>query len=263
MNKGMTTGMFFLLCLMSGSGTTAEFQKQPQPINKHQFRPENQGEYRSQQYQAKPLQEKPYEAWGLTQKDWMVYQKLMQGTRGVLSPELDPITALGVEANSESERQRYAELHVKFERQRVEKELAFQRSVDAAWNRLYPNAQLIDMSKLKKGEQTPSSAAQTQGRLLFFTRIKQCPDCEQTLKTLLGQIRQGRQLDIFLVDAKTDDDIRAWARTHNIPTEKVMDRSITLNHDKGRLDMISQFTGQVPYLAVKTGHNRYQEINVH
>ena len=255
MNKGVTTGMFSLLCLIAVSGTAAEFQKQSQPVKNNQYRMDDSGEYQLQQ-----LQEKPYEAWGLTQEDWVRYQKLMQGHRGIISPGLDPITALGVEADSESDRQRYAELHVKFEKQRVEKELAFQRSVDAAWDRIYPNAQLIDMSKLKKMEQSPS-VTQTPGRLLFFTSTGQCLECEQTLKTLLEQNRQGRQLDIFLVDAKTDDDIRAWAKAHNIPRTKVMDRSITLNHDRGRLNMISQFSRQVPYIAVKTGHNKYQEVN--
>lgn len=260
MNKGLTTGMFSLLCLIAVSGTAAEFQKKPQLINNNQYRMDNMDNNSDYDYQLQQLEEKPYEAWGLTQEDWIRYQKLMQGHRGIMSPGLDPITALGVEATSESERQRYAELHVKFEKQRVEKELAFQRSVDDAWDRLYPNAQLIDMSKLKKNEQA-SSLTHTQGRLLFFTSTSQCLECEQTLKTLLEQNRQGRQLDIFLVDAKTDDDIRAWAKAHNIPRAKVMDRSITLNHDKGRLNMISQFSGQVPYLAVKTGRNQYQEVN--
>lgn len=256
MNKGLTTGMFSLLCLIAVSGTAAEFQKQTQPIKNNQYRMENSSEYQLQQ-----LKEKPYEAWGLTQEDWDLYQELMQGHRGILSPGLDPITALGVEATSESDRQRYAEAHVKFEKQRVDKELAFQRSVDAAWDRLYPNALLINMNKLKKKEQS-LSVTRTQGRLLFFTRIKQCPECDQNLEILLEQNRQGRQLDIFLVDAKTDNDIRVWARVHNIPRKKVMERSITLNHDRGRLGMISQFTGQVPYLAVKTGNNQYQKIAV-
>ncbi len=257
MNKGLTTGMFISLCLISLSGRGSDLKSQAQKIVDHQYRSD-----KSSDYQLSQLNTKPYEVWGLTKKDWAIYQTLMQGSRGILSPHLDPITALGVEASGEVERQRYAELHVKFEKQRVEKELAFQRSVDAAWDRLYPKAQLIDMEKIKN-IQNRSSVNLTAGRLLFFTSINSCIKCEQALNVLLEQAKQGRDLDIFLLDAKNDNAIRSWAKTHQIPREKVIARSITLNHDQGRLAMISQFTGQVPYVAVKVGHNRYQEIDVH
>ncbi|MCB1890192.1 MAG: TIGR03759 family integrating conjugative element protein, partial [Rhodocyclaceae bacterium] len=42
--------------------------------------------------------------WGLTAEDWARYRELMQGPLGVYSPELDPLTALGIEARSEEER---------------------------------------------------------------------------------------------------------------------------------------------------------------
>ena len=53
----------------------------------------------------------------------------MQGHRGILSPDIDPITALGVEAETEEERRRFAEIHVRFELQRTQKEVAFQHSL--------------------------------------------------------------------------------------------------------------------------------------
>lgn len=74
--------------------------------------------------------------WGLTDSEWQHYQQLRQGERGIWSPGLDPLTALGVEANSDAERQRYAELLARKEHQRVEKELAFQRAYSQAWKRL-------------------------------------------------------------------------------------------------------------------------------
>ncbi len=76
--------------------------------------------------------------WGLTDSEWQHYQQLRQGERGIWSPGLDPLTTLGVETNSDAERQRYAELLARKEHQRVEKELAFQRAYDQAWKRLYP-----------------------------------------------------------------------------------------------------------------------------
>ena len=212
-----------------------------------------------QHIRPQSIEPKEYEVWGLKREDWKAYQNLMQGHRGILSPNLDPITALGVEANTQAERRRFAEIHVQFEKQRVEKELAFQRAVDKAWSRLYPSGQLINMSKVTQAQET---LVQPSGRLLFFTTVNPCPDCDSTLSALMEQVKEGRQLDIYVGAAKSDTDIRDWAKTHRIPSQRVRSRLITLNHDNGKLAMISQFTGQVPYLAVKVGSNRYQQIKL-
>ncbi|EPN74421.1 hypothetical protein A221_10170, partial [Pseudomonas syringae pv. actinidiae ICMP 18801] len=56
--------------------------------------------------------------WNLSPQEWQRYQTLMQSSRGVYSPGLDPLTALGIEARTDEERRRYAELQVKAEAQR-------------------------------------------------------------------------------------------------------------------------------------------------
>ena len=219
-----------------------------------------------QQSKAQRLNHKEeYEIWGLKREDWTAYQSLMQGHRGILSPNLDPITALGVEADTQAERRRLAEIHVQFEHQRVVKELAFQQAVDQAWKRLFPQGQLIDTNKLAQAQITRvgQTMAQQKGRLLFFTTVKACSACDHALDILLAQvIEQGRQLDIYIDSAKTDTQIREWAKTHAIPPQQVRSRNITLNHDKGKLAMISQFTGQVPYVALKVGSKHYQQIKL-
>ena len=74
--------------------------------------------------------------WGLSGEEYQRYQQLMDGPRGTQSPGLDPLTALGIEAQSDAERKKYAQLWVRQEFARTEKELKFQREVDAAWQRL-------------------------------------------------------------------------------------------------------------------------------
>ncbi len=74
--------------------------------------------------------------WGLSGEEYQRYQQLMDGLRGTQSPGLDPLTVLGIEAQSDAERKKYAQLWVKQEFARTEKELKFQREVDAAWQRL-------------------------------------------------------------------------------------------------------------------------------
>ncbi|CAI1238321.1 hypothetical protein [Serratia ficaria] len=65
--------------------------------------------------------------WGLRQEEWTRYREVMRGPLGIFSPNLDPLTALGIEARSDEERRRYAELQVQIEARRVEKTLAYQR----------------------------------------------------------------------------------------------------------------------------------------
>src|SRR3546814_471820 len=50
--------------------------------------------------------------WGLQPQEWARYRELMDGPLGIYSPNLDPLSALGIEARTDEERRRYAELHV-------------------------------------------------------------------------------------------------------------------------------------------------------
>ncbi|WP_256852097.1 TIGR03759 family integrating conjugative element protein [Pantoea sp. Fr+CA_20] len=162
--------------------------------------------------------------WGLSDSDWSRYQTLMKGERGIMSPGLDPLTALGVETDNSAERRRLAELWVKHEYQRTEKELAFQRDVNAAWLRLYPETLAVNM-----GTNAAGIAHDTQGRLALFLK-ENCSRCDARLAAVLAD---NRPVDLYLVGIDSDDGLRAWAVKHNIPVEKVRSRQITLNHDNG------------------------------
>ncbi|WP_446469704.1 TIGR03759 family integrating conjugative element protein [Xenorhabdus stockiae] len=161
------------------------------------------------------------EQWQLSTDEYQRYQQLMNGPRGIQSPGLDPLTALGIEAESDAERRRYAEQWVKAEFARTEKELRFQREVNAAWQRLFPDVLPVNMEK----------SDEANGRLALFVRAKDCPQCD----TRLAEVLAAKQpVDIYLVDSQRNDDtLRQWAKTHHIPVEQVRNRQITLNHDAG------------------------------
>jgi hypothetical protein len=91
------------------------------------------------------LDERQAKDWGLRPEEWARYRQLMQGPLGIYSPNLDPLTALGIEARSDEERSRYAELQVQAESRRGKKTLAYQRADDAAWKRLYPSQQRVNL----------------------------------------------------------------------------------------------------------------------
>ncbi|MBU9819880.1 TIGR03759 family integrating conjugative element protein [Rahnella sp. BCC 1045] len=199
---------------------------------------------RDKSAQTKSLQSA--QQWGLNDTEWQKYQDLKQGKRGIQSPGLDPLTTLGVESDSSSERRHLAELWVKEEYQRTEKELAFQREVNAAWNRLYPNALSVNMGN------AAGLAHDTNGRLALFVR-NNCERCDARLAAVLAD---NRPVDIYLVgsDGK-DDTVRQWAISHNIPVDRVRNRQITLNHDKGLWMTYGQ--GQMPVI-LQQGESGWQ-----
>lgn len=174
--------------------------------------------------------------WGLSSDEYQRYQQLMNGPRGIQSPGLDPLTTLGIEAKSQAERRHFAELWVKEEFVRTEKELRFQREVDAAWRRLY--SQTLPVSLGDAG----GTALGTGQRLALFVRAQNCAACDARLTEVLAS---GRPVDIYLTDSQGKDELlRQWATGHGIPIDKVRARQITLNHDGGRWLKLGQ--GQMP-----------------
>ncbi len=95
---------------------------------------------------ARVLDDRVATEWGLQPQEWARYRELMDGPLGIYSPNLDPLSALGIEARTDEERRRYAELQVQVEARRVEKLLAYQRAYDEAWQRLNPGMQRLQSS---------------------------------------------------------------------------------------------------------------------
>lgn len=162
----------------------------------------------------------------LSNSESLRYSEIMSSIRGIQSPELDPLSALGIEARNDAERRHYAELWVKQEYERTEKELKFQREVDAAWKRLMPNMLPVNMGN------AAGIAHDSGGRLTLFVREADCQRCDARLSAVLADTRP---VDIYLVDSEgSDQKLRNWAQQHRIPAEQVRERRITLNHDAGR-----------------------------
>lgn len=183
-------------------------------------------------------------AWGLDAAEWSRYQQLMQGPLGIYSPNVDPLTALGIEARSDAERQHYAELQVHAEALRVQKELSYQHAYDAAWKRLFPDQ--VPVRSLTSPPRPDVSLAHT-ARLAVFVK-DDCPACDARVQQLQAS---GTAFDIYMVGSRGDDArIRAWAQRVGIDPNKVRTRTITLNHDAGRWLMLG---GQGTLPAVLSG----------
>lgn len=173
------------------------------------------------------LDERSARDWGLNSEEWTRYRRIMQGPLGIHSPNLDPLTALGIEARSEEERRRYAELQVRVEARRVEKMLAYQRAYDAAWQRLFPGQPRVSLP----GAKAQGAGNTGSGRLAVFVKAE-CPACDQRVRQMQAA---GQAFDLYMVGSRQDDArIRQWATRAGIDTARVRARTITLNHDAGR-----------------------------
>lgn len=164
--------------------------------------------------------------WGLTTEEWNRFERIQAGPRRYWSPRLDPLTALGVEATSNQERQRYAELQVRLEAQRAQRELAYQQAYTAAWAKLYPG--MLPVQGMSNLDSSSPSVAQ---RFALFVET-QCATCQAQTQRLIAQ---GLRLDLYLVGSQGDDElIRRWAREAGITPAQINSGQITLNHDRGR-----------------------------
>lgn len=183
--------------------------------------------------------------WNLQPDEWQRYQELMDGPLGIYSPNLDPLTALGISARSAEERRRYAELQVRAEIQRVERELAYQRAYDEAFKRLYPNLLPVDFGA--SSQPAMSAIPSGNGRTAVFVRDN-CVACDTKVLELQTT---GTAFDIYMVGSQDDDTaIRRWATKIGIDPQKVFSRAITLNHDAGRWQSLG-VGGDLPAVMVE------------
>jgi integrating conjugative element protein (TIGR03759 family) len=162
--------------------------------------------------------------WNLSVEDWARYEELMKGPRGFWSPNLDPLTALGVEARSENERVRLAQIQVRMEAERAERELAYQKTYDATFNKVFGG--LLPIAPM------PAQAPKGPPRVALFVN-ENCPECDKKAKRLQDD---KTPFDVYMVGSGGKDSvIRDWAKKAGIRPALVKDKAITLNHDNGTL----------------------------
>lgn len=186
--------------------------------------------------------------WGLRPEEWARYRQVMQGPLGIFSPNLDPLTALGIEARSDDERRRYAELQVQVEARRVEKTLAYQRAYDAAWQRLHPSMQRVSLPGANPIANT-QDALNGGGRVAVFVK-DECAKCGE----LVQQLQASKtEFDLYMVGSRQDDArIREWAKRTQIDPVRVRSGTITLNHDAGRWLSLG-LQGELPAVVRQVG----------
>ena len=187
--------------------------------------------------------------WGLTEEEILRYQEIINGPLGKWNKEIDPIMALGIYAKNETDRKRYAELYAMQEFQLTEMTQHFQREYDKAFKQLFPGAKIIDHVLLQPyyenraqkdllSGRMPHSAFQSGDKVLYFVDIH-CQSCRNQLRKLEKIIANGVKrfvgisIDIYVVNAKTEEDVRQWAINNQVNIDLVKNAQMTLNLDNG------------------------------
>lgn len=195
--------------------------------------------------------------WGLDRKEYQRYLNLMRGPLGKWNPELDPLLALGMFAESPQQERRYAELYAQQEFELTERTLQFQQAYRSAFERLYPNAAMLDQrllapyfahqqqkSTMRDAKRSVQSRFVDGDRLLFFAS-QSCRECLSLINQLVGLLSNTQQsgVDVYIRDAQNDESVRAWANARQIKTAWLNNRHLTLNRDEGLLQrLVSQST---------------------
>ena len=175
--------------------------------------------------------------WNISTDDWIRYEQIMQGEGLYLWKDLDPITVLGLNARSASERKRYAEKLAKLEFANAQKVILLDRAYNKAFHELYGKLPVVDPSKLNIGRakasllSVPKASVKTEfgDRYIAFVNT-QCNSCNRMVEQVLGSLQLGVSLDIhFKKDSRQA--ITQWANKQGISAESVEVGTVTLNPD--------------------------------
>ncbi|WP_022949767.1 TIGR03759 family integrating conjugative element protein [Methylohalobius crimeensis] len=198
------------------------------------------------------------EMWNLSEKEWARYEHLMRGIRSAVSPaNLSPVEVLGIHAESEAERRKYARMWARMMREDTRRILAFQRAYDEAWREMNPSGEIVDVDRLPGREQ----ALKRGDRLLFFTRLE-CPDCDADLRSL-ELLAQGMdlQLDVYFVDRPDAARIGTWAKHAGLDRDRLERGKTTLNRDRKLLVRLLGPAATVPR-ALRIREGRIDQLEL-
>ncbi|WP_111748598.1 TIGR03759 family integrating conjugative element protein [Salinisphaera orenii] len=170
--------------------------------------------------------------WHLSVKQWHRYKRLKKGLAKYRSDRLDPLTLLGIHAQSAAKRRAYAEKLARMEHNRVEGVLAFQKAYNAAFRKLYPNEKAVAATTAKRAlassRQTRHKLDLNPKRTAVFVDVHDCDACNRKVKKMAAA---NKPIDIYVLDAKDSDQaIRKWAKQLHLKAKRVQSGRITLNH---------------------------------
>ena len=200
-----------------------------------------------------PEQRRQARQWQLTDRDWVKYLEVMEGPRGIWSPELDPITALGVQETDPAERRRYADIWMRVESRRAELELAFEVERMAAAKRVLGDMKPIDDTGFKAAWANAKQDQRDRYTVKLFTDTT-CRDrrCKDLVRDLLASLNPDgtSPLEIYFVAGASSEAIGSWAQDMGISPTIVRQKQVSLNFDSGQFEQYGIAMDDVPEVRV-------------
>lgn len=181
--------------------------------------------------------------WGLSVAEWAKYEEIMKGEGRYNWRDADPITVLGIYAESDEERERYAERLAVQEYNLQKRFLALNAAYLKAARRLVGDEPLIDIDDFNRFYDRASlgdarstldtdnfASAMGDRYVLFIT--PGCPGCDEHFREIRKHQKFGTSLDVYFVGVGNNE-ILQWARDMKIDPAVVRGNEVTLNPDTG------------------------------
>lgn len=184
----------------------------------------------------------PNDYWQLTKDEWSRYESLVKNSPWAQwRNNASPLAILAHYTQDPEEKRRYA---------RIEAELDTWRQYSVTeFQTLYDKERSIVHARYEEwfNKRRPSLASiKPHDKLRLFV---QAGDCDAHCRALINRvIKSQAKLDIYVLGAKNDEAIFAWAESAGVPVERVKTKEITLNHDSGVFQLV---TGQLGLPAPK------------
>ncbi|QFT13435.1 hypothetical protein [Vibrio sp. THAF190c] len=197
--------------------------------------------------------------WNLGNADWAKYKYAMEYTpRATWTPDLDPPIVLGNLAKTENERRKYARIMNQLEKDRRDREIAFQLSANAVLSELDP----LIASKNKKQETGLAKVLPGNFDKLrsIFLDLSTCDtSCKTFLTLAVASTSNVTKLDIHATNAN-EKSVLELLNDIGLSQADIFARQITINAKRDN-PYIEQYRngGKVPFYITRTdkGTTRY------
>lgn len=190
------------------------------------------------------------QAWNLTISEWGEYQKLMQGPARHYAREMPPIMVLAMYADTDQERDRYAEMLAIFERDKADRILKVQRAYDAAMKRLFPHEKILDLELLRQQGMLPAvtrnnaddNRSPRLGDTLVLFATPECGHCAERIRTLVSRFSIAPLEVYFAGDSAA---FKQWIQDSTLQPDWLKQHGVTFSKDEGQSEQYQAAPGTV------------------
>lgn len=201
--------------------------------------------------------------WRLSPTEWSKFQKLMQGPSRLWYEKLSPPEILGINSNSRSEQDHYAEIVAHMEHDKLARELIFDQAVHRALFRLFPNEPVVNSFDLSRfspiKKEITKDFLQNGDHIILFVDINK--EVRTLITTIIEKVKNTKDLFLDIYCENSDKAaIQAWAKSNNLPIDLVSQGRITLNSDNGKLQKIGNKIELPLVLLLRNGETKKLEL---